>query len=76
MPHSEDPPDDDSSSPGAAEFAGIGLANAVCIFGGGALGWLVDRWLGTLPAFVLLGMVSGIVLGITGTYQRVRKYLN
>ena len=30
----------------------------------GGLGWLVDRWLGTNPAFVLLGIVGGMALSL------------
>lgn len=62
--------------PGAFELTGIGIANAACLLGGGTLGWLIDSRLGTTPAFIFLGAVSGIVLGIVGAYQRIRKYLN
>ncbi len=62
--------------PGALELTGIGIANAVCLLGGGALGWLLDSRLGTTPAFIFLGAIAGIVLGIVGTYHRVRRYLH
>jgi F0F1-type ATP synthase assembly protein I len=30
----------------------------------GGLGWLVDRWLGTEPAFVLVGILGGMSLSL------------
>jgi uncharacterized protein YneF (UPF0154 family) len=36
---------------------------------------LVGRQLGTTPALLLIGMVSGIACGAFGTYKQVRKYL-
>src|SRR5690348_116011 len=37
----------------------------VGVFGGGLIGWLLDRWFGTLPlflvVFLLLGMAAGIL---------------
>jgi F0F1-type ATP synthase assembly protein I len=30
----------------------------------GGLGWLVDRWLGTDPVFVLVGIVGGMALAL------------
>lgn len=60
----------------ALALAGIGMTNAVSLLGGAALGWLVDSRLGTMPAFLLVGLVSGIVLGTVSTYRTVRRYLN
>lgn len=76
MPRSDPPSGGGKSGLGPFEMAGLGAANAGCILGGGALGWLVDSRLGTLPAFILLGILAGMVLGVVGTYQKVRKYLN
>jgi F0F1-type ATP synthase assembly protein I len=56
-------------------LAGIGTMNAICVLAGTGLGWLLDRRFGTLPAFLLTGLVLGIVCGALGTYQQVRKYL-
>jgi ATP synthase protein I len=30
----------------------------------GGLGWLADRWLGTAPVFVLIGIVGGMTLAL------------
>jgi uncharacterized protein YneF (UPF0154 family) len=57
-------------------LAGMGLAVACCLVAGLALGWFLDHQLGTAPVFVLLGMASGIVLGVSGSYRQMRKYLS
>jgi ATP synthase protein I len=52
---------------GIAYGAAISLFTSVAAFLG--LGWLIDRWLGTQPWF----LVGGIVLGAAaGFYQFVR----
>jgi F0F1-type ATP synthase assembly protein I len=55
-------------------YAGIGMLNAVCLLGGGAGGWFVDRALGTLPLFLLCGLLFGIVVGALGTRAELRRY--
>jgi F0F1-type ATP synthase assembly protein I len=30
----------------------------------GGLGWLADRWLGTFPVFVLVGILGGVTLAL------------
>ena len=60
--------------PGPMAYAGIGMLNAICLLGGGALGWLIDHSLGTLPLFLLLGLVVGIVVGALGTRAELRRY--
>ena len=36
----------------------------------GPLGWLLDRWLGTTPLFVLLGIVGGTALAVWAGWLR------
>jgi F0F1-type ATP synthase assembly protein I len=36
----------------------------------GGLGWLADRWLGTDPIFVLLGLLSGMALAVYVVWLR------
>ncbi|HMK97489.1 MAG TPA: AtpZ/AtpI family protein [Acidimicrobiales bacterium] len=60
--------------PGPMAYAGIGMLNAVCLLGGGALGWLVDRWAGTLPLFLLIGLLAGAAAGVAGTRGELRRY--
>ncbi len=60
---------------GAVEFLTLGLTLAVTILVCGGLGYLVDRWLGTSPAFTLVGLVLGIAAAVLTAITRVRKYL-
>jgi F0F1-type ATP synthase assembly protein I len=36
----------------------------------GGLGWLVDRWLGTAPVFVAIGILSGMTLALYTVWVR------
>lgn len=49
----------------------------VGVFGGGLIGWLLDRWLGTLPlflvVFLLLGMAAGILNAVRGAREMSGK---
>jgi len=60
---------------GAAEFLSLGLTVAVVLVGLAALGYLVDRWLGTSPWFTLAGVVLGIAAAVLITITRVRRLL-
>jgi hypothetical protein len=60
--------------PGPMVYAGIGMLNAICLILGGALGWLVDRAIGTLPLFMLIGLLAGAALGVIGTRAELRRY--
>jgi ATP synthase protein I len=60
---------------GAAEFLTLGLTVAVALVGLAALGYLVDRWLGTSPWFTLVGVVLGIAAAVLITVSRVRRLL-
>jgi F0F1-type ATP synthase assembly protein I len=55
-------------------YAGIGMLNALCLLVGLALGWLADRELGTLPLFLLIGLVAGAAAGVLGTRAELRRY--
>lgn len=61
------------SYPGPMVYAGIGMLNAICLLGGGALGWVGDRAAGTLPLFMLLGLLAGAALGVAGTRAELRR---
>jgi F0F1-type ATP synthase assembly protein I len=82
-PNSPPDPEDSSQSQkpgpalgtGAVEFLTLGLTLAVTGLVGGALGYLVDRWLGTSPIFTLVGLVLGIAAAVVTAISRVRKYL-
>jgi F0F1-type ATP synthase assembly protein I len=70
---SDDP--DPMVARGAVEFLSLGLTVAVILVGLGALGYLVDRWLGTSPWFTLAGLVLGIAAAVLITVSRVRRFL-
>lgn len=55
-------------------FAGLGMLNAICLGLGLFGGWLADRALGTLPLFLLLGLLAGIGLGVLATRAEWRRY--
>lgn len=46
------------------DLLSIGLSVPFAIAGGGLLGWLADRWLGTSPWLFLLFLCFGIAAGI------------
>ena len=40
----------------------------------GGLGWLADRWLGTSPWFVLIGILGGMALALYLVWFRYGRY--
>jgi hypothetical protein len=60
--------------PGPMAYAGIGMLNAICLILGGVLGWLADQALGTLPVFLLIGLLAGAALGVIATRAELRRY--
>jgi F0F1-type ATP synthase assembly protein I len=59
-----------------AGLLGLGMANACCLVLGLLLGHLADVHFDSAPAGVLVGLASGIVLGILGSVFEIRRYLN
>ncbi len=59
----------------AAEFLTLGLTAAVTLLACGAAGYFLDRWLGTSPIFLLVGVVLGLAAAVAMTVARVRRYL-
>jgi F0F1-type ATP synthase assembly protein I len=64
----------DKKQPDIMAFAGLGLMNAICLGAGLVLGWLVDRWLDTMPLFLFLGLVGGIAAGVLATRAELKRY--
>ena len=72
----------DNSGDGFGSAMSLGLRAAsefaAAIVVGGFIGWLLDRWLGTKPAFLiaffLLGVVAGVwnVIRVTSPLSRAR----
>jgi ATP synthase protein I len=50
----------------------IGLELVVAVFVGVALGWAIDRWLGTRPWGLLVFLFLGIGAGMTNIYRVVK----
>jgi hypothetical protein len=60
--------------PGPMAYAGIGMLGAVCLGAGGVLGWLADSALGTLPVFLLVGLLAGAAAAVLGARAELRRY--
>jgi len=50
---------------------GITFGVAVVVFTG--IGWLLDRWLGTIPVFTIVTTLVGAALGFLNFYFRIRR---
>ena len=53
-------------------YSGLG-----CMFAAGVLvflagGWLLDRWLGTLPVFATIGALAGAALSTLSIWRRLQ----
>ncbi len=43
------------------------------VFVGGMIGWLLDRWLKTLPLFLIVFLLLGIVAGLLNAMREAQK---
>src|SRR5205809_7252394 len=69
-------PDDEQNRFGRSlgegySYVALGFTFAVAILAFGALGWVVDGWLGTRPWFALVGAAIGGFGGFLTLYHRV-----
>jgi len=55
----------------ALRLTGVGWYVVACILLGVLGGLWLDRWLGLLPLFTLLGVFLGMVVAIYGIYRMV-----
>ena len=63
----------DDTGPGYARFFGLGFAFIITLGVLTAAGFFVDKLLGTLPLFVLLGLGVGFAGGLYYVYQMLKK---
>jgi F0F1-type ATP synthase assembly protein I len=56
-------------------FLTLGLRMAAALVFCGAVGYLVDDWLGTSPIFVLIGVALGVAAAVGQAVVTVRRYL-
>src|SRR5207247_10693926 len=71
-------PDDEQNRFGRSlgegySYVALGFTFAVAILAFGALGWVVDGWLGTRPWFALVGAAIGGFGGVMTIYYRVQR---
>ena len=55
------------------ELSSVGLALVVCTVIGLVGGYYADRWLGTSPWLLLLGLGCGIVAGFINLFRSVNR---
>jgi ATP synthase protein I len=58
---------------GYARFLTLGFTLLAIIGGLTVVGFFVDRWLGTLPLFLLVGLVFGFVAGLVYVYRALQS---
>lgn len=56
-----------------ARYIGVGVTILLIIAGLTAGGYLLDSLLGTVPLFLLLGVVSGFAVALFYTYLQLKK---
>ena len=57
-----------------AELSSLGLILPSSIAVGLFMGYLLDKWLGTKPWFLLILTVLGIVSGLVSLFRGLKKY--
>ena len=58
-----------------ALFSEIGLILLVTTLGGSLLGYWIDKQVGTLPIFVLVGLLIGLGAGARLVYRLITRFL-
>lgn len=62
-------------SPTLGDLFFVGTACAISIVGAGAVGYLLDTWLGTLPWLTFAGLAFGITSAVLLAYANFRKFV-
>jgi F0F1-type ATP synthase assembly protein I len=66
---------DDDTAIDAWTLVGLGGFLVGCVVAGLAVGWLADNHWGTDPVGILIGLGTGVVVGIVGSALRIAGYL-
>jgi F0F1-type ATP synthase assembly protein I len=61
---------EDSGIDESPMFASYGIIGAIMVFG--TVGYLLDRWLGTAPSLLLVGLATGVAIGFFGLASALR----
>jgi len=56
-------------------FSEIGFVLLVTTLAGTLAGYWLDKQLGTIPVFVLVGLAVGLSLGATAVYRLITRFL-
>ncbi|PYM20751.1 MAG: hypothetical protein DMD81_01115 [Candidatus Rokuibacteriota bacterium] len=67
------PDEEDSSWKGLAELSTVGITLVLATVIGLAGGYYLDRWLGTTPWLILIGLGLGIAAGFVSLFRSVNK---
>lgn len=67
------PPGDQGTWKALGELSSIGFALVIATVIGLVGGYYADRWLGTSPWLLLLGLVLGIVAGFVNLFRSVNR---
>ncbi len=63
-----------SGGPELRDLVSMGLTLATCVIVGFGLGWLLDTWFSSFPAFALAGLAAGIVGAAVYFYKVFKRY--
>jgi putative F0F1-ATPase subunit (Ca2+/Mg2+ transporter) len=66
---------DPDPSLSARDLVGLGGLLLGCLLVGLAVGWLLDDRLGAAPVFTLLGLATGLAVGVWASWLRIRLFL-
>lgn len=67
------PSGEESSWKALAELSSIGMTLVLATVIGLAIGYYLDRWLGTSPWLVMIGLGLGIVAGFVNFFRSVKR---
>jgi ATP synthase protein I len=67
------PPGEESSWKALAELSSIGMTLVLATVIGLAGGYYLDRWLGTSPWLIMIGLGLGIAAGFVNFFRSVKR---